>query len=62
MRDGQLDAVTVGGFGSVVLCAVFVPTAFMAGISGQFYRQFALAIAIAHRYLFVSTCSTKISR
>jgi multidrug efflux pump len=30
---------------SLVLCAVFVPTAFMAGISGQFYRQFALTIA-----------------
>ncbi|SFJ42700.1 efflux RND transporter permease subunit [Planctomicrobium piriforme] len=29
----------------LVLCAVFVPTAFMAGISGQFYRQFALTIA-----------------
>ena len=26
-------------------CAVFVPTAFMAGISGQFFRQFALTIA-----------------
>src|SRR5688572_9802367 len=32
---------------SLVLCAVFVPTAFMAGISGQFYRQFALTIAAA---------------
>src|SRR5262245_45361103 len=30
---------------ALVLCAVFVPTAFMAGISGQFYRQFALTIA-----------------
>jgi multidrug efflux pump len=30
---------------SLVLCAVFVPTAFMAGITGQFYRQFALTIA-----------------
>src|SRR5262249_23744967 len=30
---------------ALVLCAVFVPTAFMAGISGQFYKQFALAIA-----------------
>jgi multidrug efflux pump len=30
---------------SLVLCAVFVPTAFMAGISGQFYKQFALTIA-----------------
>src|SRR5262249_44893034 len=30
---------------ALVLCAVFVPTAFLAGISGQFYRQFALTIA-----------------
>lgn len=30
---------------ALVLVAVFVPTAFMAGISGQFYRQFALTIA-----------------
>src|SRR5688572_15904626 len=30
---------------ALVLCAVFVPTAFMAGISGQFYLQFALTIA-----------------
>jgi multidrug efflux pump len=27
------------------LSAVFIPTAFMSGISGQFYRQFALTIA-----------------
>ncbi len=30
---------------ALVLCSVFVPTAFIAGISGQFYRQFALTIA-----------------
>ena len=30
---------------ALVLCAVFVPTAFMAGISGEFFRQFALTIA-----------------
>jgi multidrug efflux pump len=30
-----------------VLAAVFVPVAFMAGISGQFYRQFALTIAVS---------------
>jgi multidrug efflux pump len=29
----------------LVLCSVFVPTAFMAGISGQFFKQFALTIA-----------------
>ena len=32
---------------ALVLCAVFVPTAFITGISGQFYRQFALTIAVA---------------
>jgi multidrug efflux pump len=32
---------------ALVLCAVFVPTAFIAGISGQFYRQFALTIAFS---------------
>lgn len=30
---------------AVVLAAVFVPTAFLTGISGQFFRQFALTIA-----------------
>ena len=29
---------------ALVLCAVFIPTAFIAGISGAFYRQFALTI------------------
>ena len=30
---------------ALVLCAVFVPSMFITGISGQFYRQFALTIA-----------------
>jgi hydrophobic/amphiphilic exporter-1 (mainly G- bacteria), HAE1 family len=30
---------------ALVLCAVFIPSAFIGGISGQFYRQFALTIA-----------------
>lgn len=30
-----------------VLVAVFVPTAFLSGLTGQFYRQFALTIAIS---------------
>ena len=30
---------------ALVLCAVFVPSAFITGISGQFYQQFALTIA-----------------
>jgi hydrophobe/amphiphile efflux-1 (HAE1) family protein len=29
----------------LVLCSVFVPVAFLSGISGQFYRQFAITIA-----------------
>jgi len=29
---------------ALVLCAVFVPSIFITGISGQFYRQFALTI------------------
>jgi multidrug efflux pump len=32
---------------ALVLCAVFVPTAFITGLTGQFYRQFALTIAIS---------------
>ena len=32
---------------ALVLSAVFIPTAFIPGISGQFYRQFALTIAAA---------------
>jgi multidrug efflux pump len=31
----------------LVLCAVFVPIAFISGLTGQFYRQFALTIAFA---------------
>lgn len=31
----------------LVLCAVFVPTAFIGGITGQFYKQFALTIAVS---------------
>ncbi|TSA34775.1 MAG: multidrug efflux RND transporter permease subunit [Verrucomicrobiaceae bacterium] len=32
---------------ALVLTAVFVPTAFITGISGEFYRQFALTIAVS---------------
>ena len=32
---------------SAVLLAVFVPTAFIEGISGQFYAQFAITIAVS---------------
>ena len=32
---------------SLVLCAVFVPMAFLSGVTGQFYKQFAVTIAIS---------------
>ncbi|MGA9913650.1 MAG: efflux RND transporter permease subunit, partial [Paraburkholderia sp.] len=32
---------------ALVLCAVFIPTAFISGLTGQFYKQFALTIAIS---------------
>ena len=32
---------------ALVLCAVFVPMAFMTGVTGQFYKQFAVTIAIS---------------
>ena len=32
---------------TLVLCAVFIPTAFISGLTGQFYQQFALTIAIS---------------
>src|SRR2546427_11883256 len=37
--NGPVIAITL------VLSSVFIPTAFIPGISGQFYRQFALTIA-----------------
>ena len=32
---------------ALVLCAVFVPCAFIGGITGQFFRQFAVTIAVS---------------
>ncbi len=32
---------------ALVLSAVFIPTAFVSGITGQFYRQFAITVATA---------------
>jgi multidrug efflux pump len=50
-RDATIKAMEeVGGALvaiALVLSAVFIPTAFISGISGQFYRQFALTIAVA---------------
>jgi hydrophobe/amphiphile efflux-1 (HAE1) family protein len=42
--DEVTGAVVAIAFG---LSAVFVPTAFISGISGQFFRQFALTIAVS---------------
>jgi multidrug efflux pump len=42
--DEVTGAVIAIAFG---LSAVFVPTAFLGGIAGQFYRQFALTIAVS---------------
>src|SRR5213079_719740 len=32
---------------ALVLCAVFVPIAFISGLTGEFYRQFALTITFS---------------
>lgn len=32
---------------ALVLCAVFIPIAFISGLTGQFYRQFAMTIAFS---------------
>ena len=52
-RAGATRAEDDGGVGgalvsiALVLCAVFVPTAFLGGITGQFFQQFAITIAVA---------------
>jgi multidrug efflux pump len=43
MKEVSGPIVAIG----LVLCAVFVPLAFVSGLSGQFYRQFAVTIAIS---------------
>src|SRR5262249_40951406 len=43
MRDVSAPVIAVG----LVLSAVFIPCAFISGIVGQFFRQFALTIAIS---------------
>src|SRR5262249_49097427 len=40
---------------ALVLCAVFVPCAFIRGITGQFFRQFAVTIAVS---TIISTISS----
>jgi hydrophobe/amphiphile efflux-1 (HAE1) family protein len=50
-REAALATMTEVGSALVsialVLAAVFVPTAFLGGISGEFFRQFAVTIAVA---------------
>src|SRR6185503_19899473 len=48
-RDAARKAMTeVGGaLVAIVLCSLFVPTAFMSGLTGIFFRQFALTIAVS---------------
>jgi multidrug efflux pump len=43
MQEVTAPIIAIGA----VLAAVFIPTAFISGLTGQFYRQFALTIAIA---------------
>ena len=42
---------------ALVLCAVFIPTALISGISGQFYRQFAITIATATLFSLIVSLS-----
>ncbi len=43
MRDVTAPVIAI----MLVLCAVFVPVAFMGGLAGQLYRQFALTLSVA---------------
>ena len=40
---------------ALVLCAVFVPCAFVSGITGQFFRQFAVTIAVSTIFSTISS-------
>ena len=41
---------------ALILAAVFIPTAFVPGITGQLYQQFAVTIAVSGA---VFSCSTR---
>src|SRR6202012_1182333 len=43
MRAGAGPVIAI----ALVLCAVFVPCAFLGGVTGQFFRQFAVTIAVS---------------
>jgi multidrug efflux pump len=40
---------------ALVLCAVFVPCAFISGITGQFFRQFAVTIAVSTIFSMINS-------
>ena len=40
---------------ALVLCAVFVPCAFVGGITGQFFRQFAVTISVSTIFSTISS-------
>jgi multidrug efflux pump len=40
---------------ALVLCAVFVPCAFVSGITGQFFRQFAVTISVSTIFSTISS-------
>ncbi len=58
-----MKEVTDSIIATVVLLSVFVPTAFVGGITGQLYRQFALTIATAKVFSSINalTLSTALS-
>src|SRR3546814_18598679 len=41
---------------ALVLCAVFVPMAFLSGVTGQFYKQFAVTIELGRASCRGSVC------
>jgi HAE1 family hydrophobic/amphiphilic exporter-1/multidrug efflux pump len=43
MRDVSAPVIAI----MLVLCAVFVPVAFLGGLAGQLYKQFALTLSVA---------------
>jgi len=43
IRDVSAPVIAI----AMVLCAVFVPVAFMGGLAGQLYKQFALTLSVA---------------
>ena len=50
-RDGEVTRPIISIM--LVLCAVFVPVAFVSGLTGQFYRQFGITIAASTHHLHI---------